>query len=146
MWSFIIAFVLVLAYMLFFYSKSAGLAADVALLANLFFLFGILASIGAVLTLPGIAGIVLTMGMAVNANLAGAAIALDTRNPEQLTLNQPDLIDETLAPGESCTLTFVLQVPQDYIGELNATGTLTVTLPYAQDTVEPAPAAAHTHA
>ena len=42
MWSFIIAFVLVLAYMLFFYSKSAGLAADVALLANLFFLFGIL--------------------------------------------------------------------------------------------------------
>ena len=82
----------------------------------------------------------------VNANLAGAAIALDTRNPEQLTLNQPDLIDETLAPGESCTLTFVLQVPQDYIGELNATGTLTVTLPYAQDTVEPAPAAAHTHA
>lgn len=82
----------------------------------------------------------------VNANLAGAAIALDTQNPEQLTLNQSDLIDETLAPGESCTLTFVLQVPQDYIGELNATGTLTVTLPYAQDTVEPAPAAAHTHA
>ena len=69
MWSFIIAFVLVLAYMLFFYSKSAGLAADVALLANLFFLFGILASIGAVLTLPGIAGIVLTMGMAVDANV-----------------------------------------------------------------------------
>ena len=69
MWSFIIAFVLVLAYMLFFYSKSAGLAADIALLANLFFLFGILASIGAVLTLPGIAGIVLTMGMAVDANV-----------------------------------------------------------------------------
>ena len=69
MWSFIIAFVLVLAYMLFFYSKNAGLAADIALLANLFFLFGILASIGAVLTLPGIAGIVLTMGMAVDANV-----------------------------------------------------------------------------
>lgn len=69
MWSFIIAFVLVLAYMLFFYSKSAGMAADVALFANLFFLFGILASIGAVLTLPGIAGIVLTMGMAVDANV-----------------------------------------------------------------------------
>jgi len=65
MWSFII----VLVYMLFFYSKNAGLAADVALLANLFFLFGILASIGAVLTLPGIAGIVLTMGMAVDANV-----------------------------------------------------------------------------
>lgn len=69
MWSFIIAFILVLVYMLFFYSRGAGLAADVALLANLFFLFGILASIGAVLTLPGIAGIVLTMGMSVDANV-----------------------------------------------------------------------------
>ena len=69
MWSFIIAFCLVLGYMLFFYSKGAGLAADIALLANLFFLFGILASIGAVLTLPGIAGIVLTMGMSVDANV-----------------------------------------------------------------------------
>ena len=69
MWSFIIAFTLVLVYMLFFYSKGAGLAADIALLANLFFLFGILASIGAVLTLPGIAGIVLTMGMSVDANV-----------------------------------------------------------------------------
>ncbi|MDR1756963.1 MAG: protein translocase subunit SecDF [Culturomica sp.] len=69
MWSFIIAFCLVLVYMLFFYSKGAGLAADIALLLNLFFLFGILASIGAVLTLPGIAGIVLTMGMAVDANV-----------------------------------------------------------------------------
>ncbi len=69
MWSFIIAFALVLLYMLFFYSKGAGLAADIALLANLFFLFGILASIGAVLTLPGIAGIVLTMGMSVDANV-----------------------------------------------------------------------------
>ena len=69
MWSFAIAFLLVLAYMLFFYSKKAGLAANVALLVNLFFLIGILASMGAVLTLPGIAGIVLTMGMAVDANV-----------------------------------------------------------------------------
>lgn len=69
MWSFVIAFVLILIYMVFFYSKNAGWAADIALLANLFFLFGILASIGAVLTLPGIAGIVLTMGMAVDANV-----------------------------------------------------------------------------
>lgn len=69
MWSFIIAFCLVLAYMLFFYSKGAGMAADIALLTNLFFLFGVLASIGAVLTLPGIAGIVLTMGMSVDANV-----------------------------------------------------------------------------
>lgn len=69
MWSFVIAFCLVLVYMLFFYSRGAGFAADVALFANLFFLFGVLASIGAVLTLPGIAGIVLTMGMSVDANV-----------------------------------------------------------------------------
>lgn len=69
MWSFLIAFLLVLVYMVFFYSKGAGVAADVALVANLFFLFGVLASIGAVLTLPGLAGIVLTMGMSVDANV-----------------------------------------------------------------------------
>ncbi len=69
MYSFLIAFMLVLAYMLFFYSKKAGLAANIALLVNLFFLIGVLASLGAVLTLPGIAGIVLTMGMAVDANV-----------------------------------------------------------------------------
>ncbi|WP_167617465.1 protein translocase subunit SecDF [Maribellus sediminis] len=67
--SFAIAFVLVLAYMLFFYSKNAGLAANIALLANMFFIIGILASLGAVLTLPGIAGIVLTIGMSVDANV-----------------------------------------------------------------------------
>jgi len=69
MWSFIVAFILILAYMLFFYSKKAGMAANIALLVNMFFLIGILASIGAVLTLPGIAGIVLTLGMAVDANV-----------------------------------------------------------------------------
>lgn len=69
MWSFAIAFMLVLGYMLFFYSKKAGMAANVALIVNVFFLIGVLASIGAVLTLPGIAGIVLTMGMAVDANV-----------------------------------------------------------------------------
>ena len=69
MWSFIIAFCLVLVYMFFFYSKGAGLTANIALIANLFFIFGILASLGAVLTLPGIAGIVLTIGMSVDANV-----------------------------------------------------------------------------
>lgn len=69
MFSFFVAFIMVLAYMLFFYSKKAGLSANIALLANLFFLIGVLASLGAVLTLPGIAGIVLTMGMAVDANV-----------------------------------------------------------------------------
>ncbi len=67
--SFAIAFVLILAYMLFFYSKNAGLVANIALLANIFFLMGVLASLGAVLTLPGIAGIVLTIGMSVDANV-----------------------------------------------------------------------------
>lgn len=69
MYSFAIAFILVLVYMLFFYSRGAGFAANVALIVNLFFLIGVLASLGAVLTLPGIAGIVLTMGMAVDANV-----------------------------------------------------------------------------
>lgn len=81
----------------------------------------------------------------VNANLAGAVIALETETPEQLTLTKPELSDETLAPGQSCTLTFVIQVPEDYEGELNAAGRLTVTLPYGQDTVEPAPSAGHIH-
>lgn len=67
--SFLIAFLIVLGYMIFFYSKKAGLAANFALLANMFFMVGILASLGAVLTLPGIAGIVLTIGMAVDANV-----------------------------------------------------------------------------
>ena len=69
MWSFLIAFCLILAYMLFFYSKGAGFIANIALITNLFFIFGVLASLGAVLTLPGIAGIILTIGMAVDANV-----------------------------------------------------------------------------
>jgi SecD/SecF fusion protein len=67
--SFLIAFVVVLAYMLFYYSRRGGLVADIALIANMFFLIGVLASLQAVLTLPGIAGIVLTIGMSVDANV-----------------------------------------------------------------------------
>jgi len=66
--SFFIAFLLVILWMIFYYGK-AGLFADIALLANILFIFGTLASFGAVLTLPGIAGIVLTLGMAVDANV-----------------------------------------------------------------------------
>ena len=66
--SFVIAFILVLVYMIFFY-QGAGVAADFALLCNVLLLFGVLVSFGAVLTLPGIAGLVLTMGMAVDANV-----------------------------------------------------------------------------
>ncbi len=68
MWSMVFAFLLVLIYMVFFYKK-AGLVADVALIVNVFFLFGVLACLGSVLTLPGIAGIVLTLGMAVDSNV-----------------------------------------------------------------------------
>ncbi|MBR5106086.1 MAG: protein translocase subunit SecDF [Alistipes sp.] len=63
-----LAFVLVLLYMAFFY-RAAGLLADIALVVNIFLLIGCVVSLGSVLTLPGIAGIVLTMGMAVDANV-----------------------------------------------------------------------------
>lgn len=67
--SFLIAFLVVLLYMIFYYSRKAGLVADIALVVNIFFIMGVLASLGAVLTLPGIAGIVLTIGMSVDANV-----------------------------------------------------------------------------
>ena len=66
--SFIIALILVLIWMIFYYGR-AGIYADVALVLNLVLIFGILAGLGAVLTLPGIAGIVLTIGMSVDANV-----------------------------------------------------------------------------
>ena len=69
MWSFVLGFILILLYMIFYYGLIPGLIADFALLCNVFLLVGILASFSAVLTLPGIAGIVLTMGMAVDANV-----------------------------------------------------------------------------
>ena len=67
--SFIIAFIIVLLYMIFYYSRSAGLVADIAMTVNVFFMMGVLVSLNAVLTLPGIAGIVLTIGMSVDANV-----------------------------------------------------------------------------
>ena len=66
--SFIVAFIMVFIYMIIFYNK-AGIVATIALITNMFFLVGVIASLGAVLTLPGIAGIVLTMAMAVDANV-----------------------------------------------------------------------------
>ncbi len=68
MMSFLIAMVLVLIWMIFYYGK-AGIFADVALVFNIVLIFGVLAGLGAVLTLPGIAGIVLTIGMSVDANV-----------------------------------------------------------------------------
>ena len=66
--SFIFAFLVVFAYMVFYYA-GAGIAANIALLVNMFFIFGILDAISAVLTLSGMAGIVLTIGLAVDANV-----------------------------------------------------------------------------
>lgn len=67
--SFIIAFILVLIYMIFYYGLIPGLIADAALVVNVVFIFGVLASFKAVLTLPGIAGFVFTLGTAVDANV-----------------------------------------------------------------------------
>ncbi|MCO4821317.1 MAG: protein translocase subunit SecDF [Flavobacteriaceae bacterium] len=66
--SFMIALTLVLIWMLFYYGK-AGIFSDVALILNILLIFGVLSGLGAVLTLPGIAGIVLTIGIAVDANV-----------------------------------------------------------------------------
>ncbi|WP_296317221.1 protein translocase subunit SecDF [Winogradskyella sp. UBA3174] len=66
--SFLIALTFVLLWMIFYYGKS-GIFADIALLLNILLIFGVLASLGAVLTLPGIAGIVLTIGISVDANV-----------------------------------------------------------------------------
>jgi len=66
--SFALALLFVLIWMVFYYGR-AGIFADVALVVNILFIFGILAGLGAVLTLPGIAGIILTIGMSVDANV-----------------------------------------------------------------------------
>ena len=67
--SFVLALILLMIYMCAFYGIIPGLIADGALVLNIFFTMGILASFQAVLTLPGIAGMVLTLGMAVDANV-----------------------------------------------------------------------------
>jgi len=67
--SFLLAFLVVLLYMVFYYSRRAGFVSDLALISNMFFMIGVLAAFGATLTLPGIAGIVLTIGMSVDANV-----------------------------------------------------------------------------
>ena len=68
-WSFVIAFVLLMIYMVVMYNLIPGMLANIALLLNLFFTLGILASFQSALTMPGIAGIVLTLGTAVDANV-----------------------------------------------------------------------------
>ncbi len=90
--SFVVAFVMVLLYMIFYYGLVPGLIADIALLCNVFFIFSVLASFKAVLTLPGIAGIVLTLGMAVDAN-----VLIYERVREELRIGKP--IKRALADG-----------------------------------------------
>ena len=68
MWSFLLSIIMVMAFMVLYYNGS-GWVANVALISNIFILLGTLASIQASLTLPGIAGIILTVGMAVDANV-----------------------------------------------------------------------------
>ncbi|MEJ8590281.1 protein translocase subunit SecD [Riemerella anatipestifer] len=68
MWSFIIAFIFIVVYIIFYYG-GAGVYAVIAMIINLFYIFGIMDSMDATLTLPGIAGIVLTMAMAVDTNV-----------------------------------------------------------------------------
>ena len=68
LWSFFIAFLIIVVYIIFYYG-GAGVYAIIAMIFNLFYLFGIMDSINATLTLPGIAGIVLTMAIAVDTNV-----------------------------------------------------------------------------
>lgn len=82
MYSFIIAFFVIIAYMIFYYG-GAGIFAVIAMIINLFYIFGIMDSVDATLTLPGIAGIVLTMGMAVDAN-----VIIYERTKEELFLGK----------------------------------------------------------
>lgn len=87
----VVGLLIVLVFMLAYYNR-AGLVADLALLINLFFLMGIMASLKATLTLPGIAGIVLTIGMAVDAN-----VLIFERIKEELNLGKP--LAQAIADG-----------------------------------------------
>lgn len=98
--SFIFSLLAVFAFMIFFYSV-AGISACIALIVNLFFLFGVLASIGAVLTLSGIAGIVLTLAMAVDAN-----VIINERIKEELLLGKN--INNAIADGYKASYSAII--------------------------------------
>lgn len=98
--SFMIALALVLIWMIFYYGKS-GIFSDIALLLNIILIFGILAGLGAVLTLPGIAGIVLTIGIAVDAN-----VLIYERVREELTKGKGQ--KEAIKDGFSNALSSIL--------------------------------------
>ncbi len=98
--SFLIALALVLIWMIFYYGK-AGIFADIAMLLNILLIFGILSGLGAVLTLPGIAGIVLTIGMSVDAN-----VLIYERIREELTKGKGQ--KEAIQDGFSNALSSIL--------------------------------------
>lgn len=98
--SFLIALALVLLWMFFYYGK-AGVFADIAMLFNILLIFGILSGLGAVLTLPGIAGIVLTIGMSVDAN-----VLIFERIREELTKGKGQ--KEAIQDGFSNALSSIL--------------------------------------
>lgn len=79
-----------------------------------------------------------------DANLASADISFNT-DSTQLILDKPELSDETLKPGETCTITAVVKVPDTITEDLNADASLTISLPYTQTVVEEAPTAGHTN-
>ncbi len=98
--SFLIATVFIFGWMIFYYGR-AGVYADIALAFNILLIFGVLASLGAVLTLPGIAGIVLTIGMAIDAN-----VLIFERAKEEL--NKGKSVDQAVKDGFSNALSSIL--------------------------------------
>ncbi|TJZ54954.1 protein translocase subunit SecDF [Sphingobacterium olei] len=96
----LIGIVVVMIFMIAYYNR-AGVAANIAVLLNVFFLMGVLASLNAVLTLPGIAGIVLTMGTAVDAN-----VLIYERIREELRLGKS--IRQAIADGYKHALPSIL--------------------------------------
>ncbi|MDF0720203.1 protein translocase subunit SecD [Kaistella sp. PBT33-4] len=100
MWSFIIAFLIIVVYLIFYYG-GAGVYAVIAMLINLFFLMGIMDSVDATLTLPGIAGVVLSMAMAIDAN-----VIVYERTKEELFLGKN--IKEAYKEGFNFSLSAII--------------------------------------
>jgi SecD/SecF fusion protein len=113
--SFVIAMIFVLVWMIFYYGRG-GLYADIALVFNIVLIFGVLTSLGAVLTLPGIAGIVLTIGMSVDANvLIFERIKEELRKGKGLALSIGDgfsnalssILDANITTGLTAVILFM---------------------------------------
>src|SRR6056300_682412 len=113
--SFMIAMAFVLLWMIFYYGRG-GLYADIALVFNIVLIFGVLTSLGAVLTLPGIAGIVLTIGMSVDANvLIFERIKEELRKGKGLALSISDgfsnalssILDANITTGLTAVILFM---------------------------------------